>query len=143
MLYEVITRRSDKYPTSRRTLPQRRTFLPTHDIRCLLRPLRRSDRPYSRRRTLPQRRTLPLTHDIRYLLPLEHVITSYSIHYTKLYDIDDPVEAKDGWVAYELKGRHIRQALDYACSADLSALKVGMSTPACIHTPNGMRNNFV
>jgi len=58
--------------------------------------------------------------------------------YPHFYYIDDPVEAKDGWVAYELKGRHIRQALDYACSADLSALKVGMSTPACIHTPNGM-----
>ncbi len=57
--------------------------------------------------------------------------------YPHFYYIDDPVEAKDGWVAYELKGRHIRQALDYALSADLSALKVGVSTPACIHTPNG------
>jgi glycine hydroxymethyltransferase len=55
--------------------------------------------------------------------------------YPHFYYIDDAVNAKEGWVAYELKGKQIRQALDYALSADLSALKDGESTATCVHTP--------
>ncbi len=55
--------------------------------------------------------------------------------YPHFYYIDDPVNAKEGWVAYDLRGQRIRQALDYALSADLSALQDGDSTATCIHTP--------
>ncbi len=56
--------------------------------------------------------------------------------YPHFYYLDDPVNAKDGWVAYDLRGKRIRQTLDYALSADLSALGEGDGTATCIHTPN-------
>ena len=55
--------------------------------------------------------------------------------YPHFYYIDDKVNAKDGWVAYDLMGKQIRQTLDYALSADLSALKDGEATATCVHTP--------
>ncbi|MCP4140184.1 MAG: serine hydroxymethyltransferase [Chloroflexi bacterium] len=55
--------------------------------------------------------------------------------YPHFYYIDDKVNAKDGWVAYDLMGKQIRQALDYALSADLSALADGESAATCVHTP--------
>ena len=55
--------------------------------------------------------------------------------YPHFYYIDDKVNAKDGWVAYDLMGKQIRQTLDYALSADLSALKDGESAATCVHTP--------
>ncbi len=55
--------------------------------------------------------------------------------YPHFYYIDDPVNAVDGWAAYELTGQRIRQMLDYALSADLSALADGESAATCVHTP--------
>ncbi len=55
--------------------------------------------------------------------------------YPHFYYIDDAVNAKDGWAAYDLMGKQIRQTLDYALSADLSTLKDGQSAATCVHTP--------
>ena len=55
--------------------------------------------------------------------------------YPHFYYLDDKVNAKDGWAAYDLKGKQIRQTLDYTLSADLSALKDGESVATCVHTP--------
>ena len=56
--------------------------------------------------------------------------------YPHFYYIDDAVNAKDGWAAYDLQGQRIRQMLDYAVSADLSTLKDGDSAATCLHTPS-------
>ena len=58
--------------------------------------------------------------------------------YPHFYYIDDPVNAKDGWAAFDLQGQRVRHMLDYAVSADLSALKDGESTATCLHTPKGV-----
>ena len=55
--------------------------------------------------------------------------------YPHFYYIDDKVNTKDGWVAYDLQGKQVRQALDYAVSADLSSLEDGDSAATCVHTP--------
>ncbi len=56
--------------------------------------------------------------------------------YPHFYYIDDKANAKDGWAVYDLKGRQVRQALDYALGADLSSLGDGESAPTILHTPN-------
>jgi glycine hydroxymethyltransferase len=55
--------------------------------------------------------------------------------YPHFYYIDDAVNAKDGWAAYDLQGQRVRQMLDYAVSADVSALGNGDSAATCVHTP--------
>jgi len=55
--------------------------------------------------------------------------------YPHFYYIDDKAKAKDGWAVYDLKGRQVRQALDYVLGADLSSLKDGESAPTILHTP--------
>ncbi|MCF6278450.1 MAG: hypothetical protein L3J16_06865, partial [Anaerolineales bacterium] len=60
--------------------------------------------------------------------------------YPHFYYIDDKVNAKNGWAAYELRGKRIRQALDYALSADLSALKDGQSVATSLRTPDAQIN---
>ena len=55
--------------------------------------------------------------------------------YPHFYYVDDPVNAKDGWMAYDLQGQRIRQVLDYVVSADLSTIGDGDSTATCLHTP--------
>mgnify|MGYP000566120025 CR=1 FL=1 len=57
--------------------------------------------------------------------------------YPHFYYLDDQPESKDGWVAYDLRGERLRQFLDIAISADISALAPGQSLPTCIHTPRG------
>ncbi|MFH2104049.1 MAG: glycine cleavage system aminomethyltransferase GcvT [Chloroflexota bacterium] len=52
--------------------------------------------------------------------------------YPHFYYIDDRAAAG----VFELQGIHIRQMLDYAVCADLSALKKGESCPVCLHLPN-------
>ncbi len=59
--------------------------------------------------------------------------------YPHFFYLDDqPQHAQDGWAAYDLKGRRVRQMLDYVVSADLSALQPGSSTVTYLTTPNGV-----
>ncbi len=53
--------------------------------------------------------------------------------YPHFYYLDDKVTSG----VFELHGKRVRQFLDYALSADLTALKEGQSTPTRIHTPKG------
>ncbi len=57
--------------------------------------------------------------------------------YPHFYYLDDAPKGVDGWVAFDLRGERLRQFLDYAVSADISALEPGQSLPTCIHTPRG------
>ena len=57
--------------------------------------------------------------------------------YPHFYYRDDQPETQEGWTAYDLEGDRVRQFLDYAVSADISALEEGKSTPVCIETPEG------
>jgi glycine hydroxymethyltransferase len=56
--------------------------------------------------------------------------------YPHFYYIDDRPRTADH-VVFELKGKRVRQMLDYAVSSDLSALKTGMSQATSITTPKG------
>ena len=53
--------------------------------------------------------------------------------YPHFYYLDDAVSSG----VYDLQGKRVRQFLDYALSADLTALKEGQSAPTRIHTPKG------
>jgi glycine hydroxymethyltransferase len=53
--------------------------------------------------------------------------------YPHFYYLDDAVTSG----VYDLQGKRVRQFLDYALSADLTALKEGQSAPTRIHTPKG------
>ncbi len=53
--------------------------------------------------------------------------------YPHFYYLDDQVTSG----VYDLRGQRVRQFLDYALSADLTALKEGQSAPTRIHTPKG------
>jgi glycine hydroxymethyltransferase len=53
--------------------------------------------------------------------------------YPHFYYLDDAVASG----VYDLQGKRVRQFLDYALSADLTALKEGRSAPTRIHTPKG------
>ncbi len=53
--------------------------------------------------------------------------------YPHFYYLDDQVTSG----VYDLWGKRVRQFLDYALSADLTALKEGQSAPTRIHTPKG------
>jgi glycine hydroxymethyltransferase len=53
--------------------------------------------------------------------------------YPHFYYLDDAVTSG----VYDLQGKRLRQFLDYALSADLTALKEGQSAPTRIHTPKG------
>jgi glycine hydroxymethyltransferase len=54
--------------------------------------------------------------------------------YPHFYYLDDAVASG----VYDLQGKRVRQFLDYALSADLTALKEGRSAPTRIHTPKGV-----
>ncbi len=54
--------------------------------------------------------------------------------YPHFYYLDDPVTSG----VFDLRGKRVRQFLDYALSADLTALKEGQSAPTRIHTPKGV-----
>jgi len=53
--------------------------------------------------------------------------------YPHFYYLDDKTTSG----VFELKGPHVRQFLDYAVSADLSALKLGYATPTTLAVPSG------
>ena len=57
--------------------------------------------------------------------------------YPHFYYHDEIPDGKDGWVAYDLSGKHVRQFLDYAVSCDIAGLAPGESTPTCLHTTEG------
>lgn len=58
----------------------------------------------------------------------------YTPHgYPHFYYLDDTVTTG----VFDLQGKRVRQFLDYAVSADLSALHQGQSCPTRIHTPKG------
>jgi glycine hydroxymethyltransferase len=57
--------------------------------------------------------------------------------YPHYYFIDDKVKGRDPAVL-ELRGRRVRQLLDYAVSSDLSELQKGQSQPTTIATPKGV-----
>ena len=57
--------------------------------------------------------------------------------YPHFYYRDDKPETQEGWTAYDLEGDRVRQFLDYATSADISALAIDDSLPVCIETPEG------
>ena len=57
--------------------------------------------------------------------------------YPHFFYLDDRPKARDGWVAYDLRGERLRQFLDYAASVEISCLAPGESTPTCLHTPQG------
>ncbi|HEX5838827.1 MAG TPA: glycine cleavage system aminomethyltransferase GcvT, partial [Anaerolineales bacterium] len=57
--------------------------------------------------------------------------------YPHFYYIDDQVKGRD-YAVFELTGDRVRQALDYAASSDLSALKKGQSQATTIATPKGV-----
>ncbi len=57
--------------------------------------------------------------------------------YPHFYFLDDkPQRVKDGWTAWDLQGKRVRQMLDYLVSADLSALRRGASLSTRLVTPN-------
>ncbi|MEW5941425.1 MAG: hypothetical protein AB1750_17305, partial [Chloroflexota bacterium] len=58
--------------------------------------------------------------------------------YPHFYYIDDKAVGRDTISTYELRGRRLRQMLDYAVSSDLSALKKGQSQATSIATPKGV-----
>ncbi len=57
--------------------------------------------------------------------------------YPHFYYLDDQPEQQAGWSVFDLMGDRVSQFLDYALSADLSALQSGESVPTCLHTPKG------
>ena len=53
--------------------------------------------------------------------------------YPHFYYLDDKAVGRDTISIYELRGKRVRQFLDYAVGTDLSALKPGSSAPTCVH----------
>jgi glycine hydroxymethyltransferase len=58
--------------------------------------------------------------------------------YPHFYYIDDKPVGRDNISTYELRGRRVRQMLDYAVSSDLSALKKGGAQATSVATPKGV-----
>jgi glycine hydroxymethyltransferase len=57
--------------------------------------------------------------------------------YPHFYYIDDEPVGRNGISTYELRGKRVRQMLDYAVSSDLSTLKKGGAQATSITTPKG------
>ncbi len=57
--------------------------------------------------------------------------------YPHFYYIDDKPLGRGETATYELRGRRVRQMLDYAVSSDLSALKAGQVQETSLATPKG------
>jgi glycine hydroxymethyltransferase len=55
--------------------------------------------------------------------------------YPHFYYLNDRVQSKDGWVAYDLRGERLRQFLDYALSVEISDMAPGTSLPTYLHIP--------
>ncbi len=58
--------------------------------------------------------------------------------YPHFYFIDDMSRTRGETVTYELRGRRVRQMLDYAVSSDLSALHTGRVQKTSLATPAGV-----